>query len=1369
MTRNTPRLALAGLLLLVLSAAAWPGGQAFALDDPPRPAEWTLQAVPSQPDPVAVGFDEPGDQRALPLETRTIHIEGSFKYLHPDGQVLSVDGARVTVWDEDPISNDLLGYGTTNSAGEFSFDVEWTSQLFQHDPDLLIVVTARNSAVEVRESGHLAAREIVRYGPYENYEGSSVLLPGMAILGDEPRQIAHVLSSFTRSWRYMDSINYTISQAEVTWPSSASVGTAYKPYYDAPLCLAEEDTWNDGVLCSLYGAWVLRHIQGWVSDSGDRCDGNCDDGDACGFCYWCTESNPTAWVEGFSAYLSQEITSRYEDTYGFTPYTPFNWETVFPCELDGMHDLSQFTAGKIAAALHDLTDTEDEDDPFSPGFDDRYAAPVETILGSIWMSTIPQDYTASVAMLQQFLDNNPNATSRQRIWFTARNNGFNLDQETPPNPAPILCTSHVVGEASFNPLLRFQWSAPEDDASGVRGYSWSLSENAPAEPGYVIELEEEDPVLVQEVAPGTWYFNLRTVDWSGKWASTYTSIGPFYIHEAVERNLQFQQRAGWGYYVVPSNLNTATPTSCPLPASLSTTALSYWNVAAVNTGDYATNAAVIVGFYVDGDLEDYSNEGVQPAWEPIVVNNEGPLAIYAGRHTIGAGLDPNDIIPESDETDNQVAKQWAWRPTVLTADLPYGTGQPVPDATGGWDWLGGTAYYNCYGISFNSSGWWNALYATAGVSQDYDLRLFQANTDPLYGFRSPTHVSSRTSGFIDAVLVNRNQMGNQLWDAGIINPWGYPSGSVSFRHVTSQTVAYGDSLTETMVVNQYLKLREVYVNSEQTGPVSIDLWTDPPEWQMGLGWLDDDFTTGTIGDPDAGTFTGLDGHAHLEVMADVAGYYCVVIARSPLRETGDDVQITYRIRPAVCDLTAAVRDGWDEAIVPRNDLASTGATATLPAELAGDEDAWVSFSLLNQGAGNAPVNWRAALDLDGERLDDWAYSYSIGAGDSGALVNGGPFQIRSGRHTLGQFLDVTNTAEELDEENNAWGCQFVWTPPIMINGETRHRTCPPDVFGGWQEVERSGPFYYNCDGVRVSNSLAYWQAIVAMPSGQSDIDLRLHPRSTDPTNGFSETLEWSSWGVGKSEYILLNYDLAVIQPWDVGVLRFAGTDDYDLHVVTESWLGDGPLTRGPETMGEDEILHLYELRLPAGQWKIRLENLSGTIDWGLGFHPANQAYLDKSEVYEGAISYLAGPGEDESVWVDLPDQQYRAVTVYKNESEDMGATGTYALHVTASPSGIEDELPPPALTQLVGAHPNPFNPQTTVRFELAEAGPVDLAVYDLTGRRVARLVHEQRRAGRYSETWNGCADDGRRAASGVYVVRLETVAGADLQKVMMVK
>jgi hypothetical protein len=96
--------------------------------------------------------------------------------------------------------------------------------------------------------------------------------------------------------------------------------------------------------------------------------------------------------------------------------------------------------------------------------------------------------------------------------------------------------------------------------------------------------------------------------------------------------------------------------------------------------------------------------------------------------------------------------------------------------------------------------------------------------------------------------------------------------------------------------------------------------------------------------------------------------------------------------------------------------------------------------------------------------------------------------------------------------------------------------------------------------------------------------------------------------------------------------------------------------------------------------------------------------------------------------------------------------------------------PPPAQAgRLLPPAPNPFNPQTTLRFSLAQADNVELAIYDLAGRQVRVLVSEHLAAGDHRTTWDGRDDVGRLLASGTYLVRLRGSDYVETRRVALVK
>lgn len=111
----------------------------------------------------------------------------------------------------------------------------------------------------------------------------------------------------------------------------------------------------------------------------------------------------------------------------------------------------------------------------------------------------------------------------------------------------------------------------------------------------------------------------------------------------------------------------------------------------------------------------------------------------------------------------------------------------------------------------------------------------------------------------------------------------------------------------------------------------------------------------------------------------------------------------------------------------------------------------------------------------------------------------------------------------------------------------------------------------------------------------------------------------------------------------------------------------------------------------------------------------------------------------------------------------------FRIRITTEDTGTTPVDPVPALAADVRAFPNPFNPQTTLRFVNPRPGPVTLAVYDLQGRLVRRLVSGDLAAGEHEARWDGADAAGSRASSGVYVARLVAAGATAGTKLMLVK
>jgi len=94
----------------------------------------------------------------------------------------------------------------------------------------------------------------------------------------------------------------------------------------------------------------------------------------------------------------------------------------------------------------------------------------------------------------------------------------------------------------------------------------------------------------------------------------------------------------------------------------------------------------------------------------------------------------------------------------------------------------------------------------------------------------------------------------------------------------------------------------------------------------------------------------------------------------------------------------------------------------------------------------------------------------------------------------------------------------------------------------------------------------------------------------------------------------------------------------------------------------------------------------------------------------------------------------------------------------------------PANFELAQNFPNPFNPETLIRYALPEAATVTLEIYNMLGQKVRTLVnHAPQAADFYAITWNGRDDNGKALASGMYLYRLSAGSYVNTRKMVLMK
>jgi len=153
-------------------------------------------------------------------------------------------------------------------------------------------------------------------------------------------------------------------------------------------------------------------------------------------------------------------------------------------------------------------------------------------------------------------------------------------------------------------------------------------------------------------------------------------------------------------------------------------------------------------------------------------------------------------------------------------------------------------------------------------------------------------------------------------------------------------------------------------------------------------------------------------------------------------------------------------------------------------------------------------------------------------------------------------------------------------------------------------------------------------------------------------------------------------------------------------------------------------------------------------------------------VYRGAdneqlklIATVDGPANDR---LRFPDNSVRPNTTYRYQIGVVDDDGEFL-------SQIETVTTPRIQIALEQNVPNPFNPETTIRFVLPQPDRAIVAIYTLAGERVRTLLDAPAPAGSGSVTWDGTDDHGSRVSSGVYLYKLQAGKLGETRKMILLK
>ncbi len=270
-----------------------------------------------------------------------------------------------------------------------------------------------------------------------------------------------------------------------------------------------------------------------------------------------------------------------------------------------------------------------------------------------------------------------------------------------------------------------------------------------------------------------------------------------------------------------------------------------------------------------------------------------------------------------------------------------------------------------------------------------------------------------------------------------------------------------------------------------------------------------------------------------------------------------------------------------------------------------------------------------------------------------------------------------------------------------------------------------------------------------------------------------------------------NLDMITNPPYDHGtskeysIVDQGDEDDWQIGILVEQGAIQNRLTRlGVKPDATNGFDSLYDLPVPpiapSGDYvRITFEHPEWSAPVGDSFCNDYRSPVEPEsvELWQGMLE-ASQPGE---VCIEFPDilenlpDEYEAFAIIQGIDYDLLATQLisidyeepveFIITVSNQNSGIMPNQPDaPGEFRLTGIHPNPFNPLTTISYQLATYSFTSLTVYNTFGRQVAVLVNGWRDAGTYELTFNGSW-----LASGIYVICLKAEGNSITRKIVLMK
>lgn len=183
-------------------------------------------------------------------------------------------------------------------------------------------------------------------------------------------------------------------------------------------------------------------------------------------------------------------------------------------------------------------------------------------------------------------------------------------------------------------------------------------------------------------------------------------------------------------------------------------------------------------------------------------------------------------------------------------------------------------------------------------------------------------------------------------------------------------------------------------------------------------------------------------------------------------------------------------------------------------------------------------------------------------------------------------------------------------------------------------------------------------------------------------------------------------------------------------------------------------------------------NGNGKIDFYVLAYYENSPYRQSVKIFDISTNQVILERNDDNYYfsnptlIDVNNDGLKECVIVKY---DYPLFANYSFEVYSTSASRVEESTTSNQFQLYQNFPNPFNPSTTIRFNVPSINPVKLKIFNVNGELIKTIIFDVQTAGEHEIVWDGTSDDRVRQPSGVYFYQLITNSNTESRKMILLR